>query len=111
MRFILKINILKAGELMKRENKLVMWYKAFNEKHKALCEIARFVIVGGIATVIDWLVMGLILYAFDPGLYPKFYNVWIGGGDPTTLAAVIGTGSGFLVSVVANYLLSVLFVH
>ena len=96
---------------MKKENKLVLWYKSFNEKHKALCEIARFVIVGGIATVIDWLVMGLILYAFDPSLYPKFYNVWIGGGDPTTLAAVIGTGTGFLVSVVANYLLSVLFVY
>lgn len=97
---------------MKKENKLVSWYKNFNEKHKKLCEIARFVIVGGIATVIDMLVMGLVLYAFEPGLYPKFYNVWIGKvGDPKVIATVIGTGAGFIVSLIANYILSVLFVY
>ena len=96
---------------MKKENKLVLWYKNFNEKHKKLCEIIRFVIVGGVATLIDMLVMGIILYAFEPSLYPKFYNVWIGGGDPSTIATVVGTGVGFVVSLIANYLLSVLFVY
>ena len=96
---------------MKKENKLLTWYKNFNEKHKKLCEIARFIIVGGIATVIDLFVMGLVLYAFNPALYPKFYNIWIGGGDPSTLATVIGTGTGFVVSLVFNYILSVLFVY
>ncbi|MBO5344607.1 MAG: GtrA family protein [Clostridia bacterium] len=96
---------------MKKENKLIAWFKNFNEKHKKLCEIARFVIVGGIATVIDLFVMGLVLYAFEPALYPKFYNIWIGGGDPSTLATVIGTGTGFVVSLVFNYILSVLFVY
>ena len=96
---------------MKKENKLIVWCKNFNEKHKKLCEIARFVIVGGIATVIDLFVMGLVLYAFNPALYPKFYNIWIGGGDPSTLATVIGTGTGFVVSLVFNYILSVLFVY
>lgn len=96
---------------MKKENKLIVWCKNFNEKHKKLCEIARFVIVGGIATVIDLFVMGLVLYAFEPALYPKFYNIWIGGGDPSTLATVIGTGTGFVVSLVFNYILSVLFVY
>lgn len=97
---------------MKKENRLVVWYKNFNETHKKFCEFARFVIVGGIATLIDMLVMGIILYAFEPSLYPKFYNVWIGKvGDPKVIATVIGTGAGFLVSLVANYLLSVLFVY
>lgn len=97
---------------MKKENKLVRWYKNFNEKHKRLCEIARFVIVGGIATIIDMLVMGLILYAFEPNLYPKFYNVWIGKvGNPKVIATVIGTGTGFAVSLIANYILSILFVY
>ena len=96
---------------MKKENKLIVWCKNFDEKHKKLCEIARFVIVGGIATVIDLFVMGLVLYAFNPALYPKFYNIWIGGGDPSTLATVIGTGTGFVVSLVFNYILSVLFVY
>ena len=96
---------------MKKENKLISWYQSFNEKHKKLCEIARFVIVGGIATLVDMFVMGVILYLFEPDLYPKFYNVWIGGGDPKTIATVVGTGVGFTVSLVVNYLLSVLFVY
>lgn len=87
------------------------WYIKFNNEHKKLCEIARFVIVGGIATVIDYLVMGVVLYLFNPSIYPKFYNVWIGGGEPSAIATVIGTGAGFCVSLIANYLLSVLFVY
>ena len=94
------------------EKSLKTWYKEFNEKHKRLCEIARFVIVGGIATVIDMLVMGVVLYLFDPSLYPHFYNVWIGKvGEPKVIATVIGTGLGFCISLVVNYLLSVLFVY
>ncbi len=96
----------------KKERKsLKIWYEKFNESHKNLCEIIRFVIVGGIATLIDFLVTAIILYLFDPSLYPKFYNVWINGGDPTTIAAVISSGLGFCISLVANYLLSVLFVY
>ena len=79
--------------------------------HSRLCEILRFVIVGGIATLIDMLVMGIVLYIFDPSLYPKFYNVWIGGGNPKTIATVIGTGLGFSISLVFNYILSVVFVY
>ena len=75
-------------------SKIIDWYKNFNEKHTKFCEFARFVIVGGITTLIDMLVMGVILYLFEPSLYPKFYNVWIGKvGDPKTIAAVIGSMS------------------
>lgn len=96
----------------KKTNKLKNWYINFNNNHKKLCEIIRFVIVGGIATLIDYLVMGVVLYLFNPSLYPHFYNVWIGKiGEPTALATVVGTGLGFCVSLVANYLLSVLFVY
>lgn len=95
-----------------KKRSLKSWYIDFNEKHKRLCEIIRFVIVGGIATVIDMLVMGVVLYLFDSSLYPHFYNVWIGKvGEPKVIATVIGTGLGFCVSLVANYLLSVLFVY
>ncbi len=96
----------------KKPNFLVRFCKDFNSKHKRLSEIIRFVISGGIATIVDWLVMGIILYCFNPSLYPKFYNVWIGKtGEPSTLATVIGTGAGFLVSLVVNYILSVVFVY
>ena len=95
-----------------QKKSLIAIYKEFNEKHKRLCEIIRFLIVGGIATVIDMLVMGVVLYLFNPSLYPHFYNVWIGKvGEPSTLATIVGTGIGFCVSVIANYLLSVMFVY
>ncbi len=97
---------------MKKENRIVNWYKNFNQKHEKLCEIARFIIVGGIATIIDMFVMGVVLYLFEPELYPKFYNVWIGKvGDPKTIATVIGTGVGFGISLIFNYVLSVIFVY
>ena len=86
-------------------------YLDFNKKHKKLCEILRFIIVGGIATVIDYIFMGITLYFFDPSLDPKFYNIWIGGGEPSTIATVVGTGVGFCVSLIANYFLSILFVY
>ena len=86
------------------------WYKDFNEKHTKFCEFARFFITGGIATVIDMFIMGIVLYIFNPSLYPKFYNVWIGGGDPSTIATVIGTGTGFVISLFCNYLMSIFLV-
>ena len=79
-------------------------------QNELLRELIRFCIVGGIATIIDMLVMGIVLYAFEPSLYPHFYNVWIGGDDPSTLATVIGTGTGFLSGLFFNYFLSVFFV-
>lgn len=93
-------------------NKLMQIYKNFESKHKRLCEIARFVIVGGIATVIDMVVMGIVLYCFDPSLYPNFFNVFYGStAEPRTIATVFGTGIGFTVSLVFNYILSVIFVY
>lgn len=86
------------------------WIRQFNTTHPHLAEIIRFVIVGGTATVIDYFVMGLTLYCFNPTLYPHFYQVWIGGGEPSTIAAVISTSVGFITSVIFNYTLSILFV-
>lgn len=91
-------------------SKLVEWYKKFDKEHKKFCEFARFFITGGIATVIDMFIMGVVLYIFNPSLYPKFYNVWIGGGDPSTIATIIGTGTGFVISLFCNYLMSIFLV-
>ena len=70
----------------------------------------RFLIVGGLATIIDFLAMGITLYAFNPNLYPHFYNVWIAGGNPTTLATIMGTGIGFIAGLIFNYIFSIIFV-
>ena len=84
----------------------------FVSKHARLCEIIRFLIVGGFATLVDMLVMGLILYAFGPSLYPKFYNIWYSKEEikVSTAAAVVGTGAGFLAGLIVNYVLSIVFV-
>ncbi len=84
--------------------------KKLNEKYPLFMEIVRFCIVGGLATVVDMVAMGVVLYLFDASLYPHFYNVWFGGGEPSTLATVVGTGVGFILGLFVNYFLSVLFV-
>ena len=82
----------------------------FINRPTLFCEILRFVIVGGIATVVDFFVMGVVLYIFDPSLYPHFYNVFIGGEEPALVAKLVGTGVGFIFGLIANYVLSVIFV-
>ena len=84
--------------------------KTFIAAHPTLCEIVRFIIVGGFATLVDMFVMGVVLYAFNPSLYPAFYNVWYGGLPPSTAATVVGTCCGFVSGLIVNYVLSVLFV-
>lgn len=84
--------------------------KKLNEKYPLFMEIVRFGVVGVLATVVDMVAMGVVLYLFEPSLYPHFYNVWYGGGEPSTLATVIGTGTGFVLGLFVNYFLSVLFV-
>ena len=82
----------------------------FINRPTLFCEILRFVIVGGIATAVDFFVMGVVLYIFDPSLYPHFYNVFIGGEEPSLIAKLVGTGVGFIFGLIANYVLSVIFV-
>ncbi len=82
----------------------------FTNNHPRLAEIIRFLIVGGLATVIDYLAMGITLYCFAPHLYPHFYNVWIGEQNPSTIATVIATGIGFITGLIFNYIFSIIFV-
>ena len=56
----------------------------FLKEHKTLAEILRFVIVGGIATVIDFFCMSLFLYfcnmeAYDP--YKQLKRYFTQGGS------------------------------
>lgn len=85
--------------------------KSYFDKHKTLAEIIRFLIVGGIATIIDFVVMGVVLYIFDPSLYPSFWNVFVGGAEPSVVATVVGTGSGFVAGLIFNYIFSIIFVY
>lgn len=74
-------------------------------------EIIRFVFVGGIATIIDFVVMSLFIYIVNSGSFDNFLQVFISGKQLSpTWVVVIGTGLGFVVSLLFNYLLSCIFV-
>ena len=85
--------------------------KQFFEKHKTLGEIARFLIVGGLATVIDFFCMSLFIYIFNAPRYDNsLINVFLSRGEASVWSVVVGTGVGFTISLIFNYMLSVLFV-
>jgi len=77
-------------------------------KHPKLYEIFKFLVIGGFSTIIDFLVMGTIMYLWEPHLYSNFLRVFLGGGS--TLPVVIATCAGFLAAVAFSYIFSVLFV-
>ena len=83
----------------------------FEEKNPKLFEIFKFLIVGGFATIIDMLAMAVVLYVFDPKLYEyNFLNTVIGNQEPSDLVAVLGTGVGFILGLIFNYIFSIIFV-
>lgn len=89
------------------------FYKSKTEKHPLLMEIARFAIVGLIATIVDYIISALVLFLFNPTGYPTFLS-FLGIGDhtePTAAASVVSTGVGFVAGLIVNYLLSVLFIY
>ena len=86
------------------------WLTKFFKEHKTFAEICRFIIVGGIATLIDMFTMGVVMYLMQKSIYSSFINVFINAPTPSTLATIIGTTSGFCVGLLVNYVLSIAFV-
>lgn len=78
------------------------------KKYPTLAEIFRFLIVGGVATVVDMLVMALVQYFLEPELYTDILSIFTAKG--TGYVYVLGTAFGFGVGLLVNYFLSVLFV-
>ena len=75
---------------------------SFFKKHKDLImEILRFLLVGGSATLIDW-VISFVICAVTP-------SVMLGTLDVTH--TLLATSAGFMVGLVYNYFLSVIFVY
>lgn len=97
----------EAKEKLSFKNKVSVFF----DKHKLLWEVLRFVIIGGLATIIDMFFMGLTLYIFQPQNYAHFYNVFfVREVAPSTVSTIIGTGVGFILGLVFNYFFSIIFV-
>ena len=73
-------------------------------KKQLLFEIFRFLIVGGVATLADY----LLFWVLDAGLFPLILPVekiaW------STVSLILATGAGFCIGLFINWLLSVKFV-
>ena len=96
-----------------KKEKVCLFKKLLNylNAHPTMYEIIRFVIIGGLATVIDMFFMGVTLYIFQPANYPSFLNVFYGATlSPSTISTIIGTAVGFLIGLVFNYIFSIIFV-
>lgn len=85
--------------------------KSFFESHKRLGEITRFVIVGGCSTIIDFVAMSLFIFLFNLEVYDhSLIAVFLSSGKASSWSVVVGTGVGFVVSLIFSYLLSTFFV-
>ncbi len=73
---------------------------AFFAEHKLLYQIFKFGVVGVVCFLIDYLV----------GLVVMNIIVAVAGNEVFELASVIASVCGFIVSVIANYILSFMFV-
>jgi putative flippase GtrA len=87
------------------------WIINLKTKYPQLFEIIRFLIVGGLATIIDFLVTGITIYLVSPASYDNnFLNIIGGDHDVSTWTNVLGTGLGFIAGLLFNYFLSIIFV-
>lgn len=87
---------------------MVNFLHKIQEKHPLFAEIFRFLLVGGLATVVDMLVMALVQFLLEPSLYKTFWDIFTVNG--TGYVYILGTAAGFLVGLLVNYFLSVFFV-
>ena len=81
-------------------------------KHPKFCEIIRFLIVGGIATIIDMLVMASIIYFSNRNMYPEgFLSVFLTSNSASSLLVVLATAIGFIIGLIFNYIFSIIYVY
>ena len=79
--------------------------------HQKLAEVLRFLIIGGLATIVDFLAMGIVIYIFNAqSLNYNLINAFLSKGNITSLSAVVGTGVGFIFGLLFNYIFSIIFV-
>ena len=80
-------------------------------KYTKLCEIIRFLIIGGIATLIDMFVMSLIIYFSNKSDFNNFIKVFIGNNSTSGLIIALASSIGFITGLIFNYIFSYKFVY
>lgn len=83
----------------------------FIRSHPKICELTRFLFVGVLSTIIDFLCMSLFIYFFNIEAYShRLFKVFLSDGTPSSWSVTVGTGVGFLLSLCFSYVCNTLFV-
>lgn len=84
-----------------------------NKIKDTIKEFIRFTICGGIATLIDFVVFGIVIYLISPDKFD--YNLIKSITANRDLIAVnsvlLGTAIGFSIGLIVNYIISITFVY
>ena len=83
------------------------------KNNKNLLEFIRFTICGGIATAVDFVVFGLIIFIISPSAYNySLIESLTASRELVPLYSVLwGTAIGFSVGIIVNYLISIHYVY
>jgi putative flippase GtrA len=90
------------------KGKMGNFLRRIHDKYPLQAEIFRFLLVGGLATVTDFLVMALMQFLLEPSLYATFWDIFT--AKSTGYVNILGTAAGFCAGLLVNYFLSVIFV-
>ncbi|MGI6702017.1 MAG: GtrA family protein [Christensenellales bacterium] len=76
-------------------------------------EFIRFIICGGIATAVDFVIFGTVIYLISPEVfgYSIIKSIFADRSAVMTKSVLIGTAAGFTAGLIVNYIISVLFVY
>jgi len=76
-------------------------------------EMIRFMICGGIATVVDFIIFGVIIYFISPEIYGMnlFKSIFADRSIVPSKSVLWGTAAGFMGGLIVNYIISVTFVY
>lgn len=91
------------------------WTTGLIKKHPKLWEIFKFLLVGGLATLIDMLAMATVIYFINAKVFSyNFFNVILESSkrknEILAYSSILGTGIGFMLGLIFNYIMSVKFV-
>ncbi len=89
-----------SSELNKNEKKSNCIMSFYNKHRDILWEIFRFLLVGGLATIVDWGICYIVEFFMPEIIFGKWH-----------VEKSIATTCGFVVGLVVNYILSIVFVY
>lgn len=91
---------------------MIEFIKKQRLNYPKICEVFRFLLIGGLATIIDMLFMALIIYLPNKEIFANnFINVFFNNYQLNDALVVGATTIGFIVGLIFNYFFSIIYVY